>query len=345
MTLIFFILVLGITILVHEFGHFIFAKIFNVHVYEFSLGMGKRLFKFKRKNDETEYSIRLFPLGGYVKLAGEEIDDDESIPKEKKLNNKKAWQRFIIYFFGAGFNFIFSILILFISGIIFGSVTTKPVIGEIDSNYPAYQAGIRTGDTVLELNNKKVRTFDDMLLIFSLDTGKEFTFKLKDTNNQIKEVKVNPIKTVVDGNDTYVYGITQNNIRKYGLISSVDYTINKTGSIFRSMYQVLGGLFTGHIGLDSMSGPVGIFTVVGDSARAGIESLMYLLAFIGINVGVINLLPIPAFDGGRILFLIIEKIKGSPVDPKVENIIHNVFFILLMCLMVYVTFNDILRLF
>ena len=344
MTFIIFVLILGAVVLVHEFGHFINAKIFKTYVYEFSIGMGKRLWYFKKKGGETEYSIRLFPIGGFVRLAGEEVDDDKKIPKNRKLWAKSFWQRFLIMFAGAGFNFIFAILLLFI-GISYGSVSTKPIIGSVSMNYPSYEAGLRDGDTVLSIDNVNVKTWDDMIWELTMKNGKETTFKVKDINANIKEIKVKPIKEVKENEESYVYGISRDTTKYRGFSHAIDYTVTKTKSLFTVMFKTIGALFTGGVSVKDLSGPVGIYSIVDTQSKAGFESLLYLVAFLSINVGVINLIPFPAFDGGRILFLIIEKIKGKPVDPKIENTIHSIGFFLLLALIIYVTFNDILRLF
>lgn len=345
MTFIIFILVLGAVVLVHEFGHFINAKIFKTYVYEFSIGMGKKLWSFKKKDGETEYSIRLFPIGGFVRLAGEEVDNDKNIPKNRKLWAKSFWQRFLIMFSGAGFNFIFAILLLFIIGISYGSVSPKPIIGSVSENYPSYEAGLRDGDTVLSIDNVDVKTWDDMIWELTIKNGKETIFKVKDTNGNIKEIKVKPIKEIKEKEESYVYGISRDTTKYKGIDHAINYTVTKTKSLFAVMFKTIGALFTGGVSIKDLSGPVGIYSIVDAQSKAGFESLLYLIAFLSINVGVINLIPFPAFDGGRILFLIIEKIKGKPVDPKVENTIHSIGFFLLLALIIYVTFNDILRLF
>ena len=343
MSIILFILILSLIIVFHEFGHFLFAKLFGVHVYEFSLGMGKRLWFFKK--GETEYSIRLIPLGGYVSLAGESIEVDEKIPEEKRLQSKSVWQRFLIMYAGPGFNFVLATFLLFISALMFGSYSTKPIIGETKNNYPAYIAGVREGDLVLKINDKKVNTWDDVMWEIQMNNGKEITFELKDINNNVKTISVTPDKEEKDDQTTYVYGIGRGTNKDYGLIASLKYAYQKTGSTFKLMGNTIKSLFIGKVGVNELSGPIGIYTVVDSQSKAGIENVIYLIAFLSINVGVINLIPFPAFDGGRILFLIIEKIKGKPVDAKLENTIHNIGFILLILLMVYVTFNDIFRLF
>lgn len=343
-SLILFIFILGLIVLVHEFGHFLFAKLFGVYVYEFSIGMGKRLW-FKKKGD-TEYSIRAIPLGGYVSLAGEEVEDDKKIPKDKKLMAKPVWQRFLIMGAGAGFNFVLALVLLFFSALIFGSVSTKPIIGSVSEGYPAYDAGLRSGDLILEINDVKVKSWDAAMWEIQMSNGASLDFYIEDVNGNNKTITVTPMEEKnEDGTTTYKYGIGMNTKKERGLIPSVSYAFNKTGSTFKLMGETIKSLVTGEVGVNELSGPVGIFTVVDQQKDAGIENIIYLIAFLSVNVGVINLLPFPAFDGGRILFLIIEKIKGSPVSSKVENTIHQLGFYLLLLLMLYVTFNDIFRLF
>ena len=345
-TLIYFIIILGVIVTVHEFGHFIFAKTFGIYVYEFSIGFGPKIFKWQGKNKETAYCIRLIPLGGFVSLAGEEIEEDKSIPKGRRLQDKPIWQRFLVMFFGAGNNFIFAIIILFIIGIFFGSASGKPVLSEVSKGYPAYEAGLRSGDTVLKVNNHKIKTMDDLSLYVSVEsTKKPLTFVIKKESGKVKKYKVQAKKEGKGKEERYVYGITMEQEKQTGFINAIKYSITKTASLFKQMFIIIAYLFTGKLSINNLSGPVGIYSIVGAERAAGLSSILYLVAYLSINVGVINLLPLPAFDGGKILFLIIEKIKGSKVDPKVENIIHTIGFILLMILMLYVTVHDIIRLF
>ena len=342
-SLILFIFILGLIVLIHEFGHFLFAKLFDVYVYEFSIGMGKRLW-FKKKGD-TEYSIRAIPLGGYVSLAGEEIEDDKKIPKEKKLQAKKVWQRFLIMFAGAGFNFVLALFLLFISALIFGSVSTKPIVGSVMEGYPAEAAGLKSGNVILEVNGVKVKSWDAVMWEIQMNTGDILELYVEDNNGNNKLLKIEPLVEETEDGKTYTYGIGMNSKREYGIINSGIYAFDKLSSTFKLMGETIKSLFVGKVGLNELSGPIGIFTVVDQQKKAGIESIIYLIAFLSVNVGVINLIPFPAFDGGRILFLIIEKIKGSPVSSKVENTIHQIGFFLLLLLMIYVTCNDIFRLF
>ena len=342
-TLILFIILLGSIIFIHEGGHFLFAKLTGIYVYEFSLGMGPKLFSFNK--GETEYSLRAIPIGGFCQLAGEE-GEEEDLPKEKTLPGKKPWQKFLVMFFGAGFNFISAILVLFFISIIWGATTTEPVLSSVEKDTPAYEAGLRKGDEILEINGHDIWTIDDISLYITIADPTDTTeFKVKKEDGDIKTYQIKPEKTKVDDEERYIYGIGMQGENRQGLGAALEYTIVKTGSLFKQMGVTLLNLFTGNIRLSQLSGPVGIYEVVGSQASGGIASLLYLFSFLSINVGFINLLPLPAFDGGHILFIIIEKIKGSPVKPETEAKFHAVGLFLLMLLMIYVTFYDILRLF
>ena len=172
LNLIIFILILGFIVFVHEFGHFIFAKMNGVYVYEFALGMGPKLFS--KKGRETEYSLRAIPIGGFCQLAGENIDDDDikKVPKNRRLQDKTAFQRFLIMFFGAGNNFISAILILFLIALIWGGSTMDPVISSVDNKYPAYAAGIRKNDKIVSINGHHISTSDDISLYLAISNPK-----------------------------------------------------------------------------------------------------------------------------------------------------------------------------
>ena len=221
-----------------------------------------------------------------------------------------------------------------------------PVFTSIEKGSVAYKAGIEKGDKVLSINGHKVTTSDDLTLYLAVANPKEKNeIKVLKENGKEVTYKVKPEKIKVKGETSYKYGVGIKQEKTHGFIEALKYTGRKTVSIFKQMFITIGYLFTGGIKLNQLSGPVGIYSIVGESSKAGFANLLYLMAFLSVNVGVINLLPIPAFDGGHILFIIIEKIKGSPVNPDLENKIHAIFLMLLMGLMVIITFNDILRLF
>ena len=335
MTLICFIIILGVTIFIHELGHFLFAKKSNVHCYEFSLGMGPRIFKFNRKNDETTYSLRLFPIGGFVSMAGEDTIDKE-IDSDRQLANKPWHQRFLTIVAGVLFNFLLAIVLLFIVGLITGNPNNKPITSDVIVNGPAYNAGLKENQLITEVNGKKVGSIDHFLL--EMQTNKDKPISLTLSNEKV--IKIKPEKK----NDKYIYGFSLDDSKKYGFFEAIKYAFGKFFSLIIQMILIIGYLFSGKLSLNNLAGPVGIYSVVGQSYQAGLINLVYLTALLSLNVGFLNLLPIPAFDGGRLLFLIIEKIKGSKVDSKVENTIHSIGFILLMILMVAVTYNDIIRL-
>ncbi len=344
--LLLFIVILGVIVFVHEFGHFIFAKIAGVYVFEFAIGMGPKICGFKK--GETEYNLRAIPIGGFCSMAGEDFDDEElkKVPKKRRLQAKTAWQRFLIMVFGPMNNFILAVILLFFIALVWGGSTMDPIITSVEAGSAAEEVGISSGDRILKINNHKISTSDDMSLYLAISDPKKYTtMKVEKENDEVVTYKIKPRKIKENGEEVYRYGIGIEQKKTKGFGEALDYTFKKTCSIFKQMYITLAYLFTGGIKLNQLAGPVGIYSIVGEQSKAGIANLLYLMAFLSINVGVINLLPIPAFDGGHILFIVIEKIKGSPVDPELENKIHAVFLVLLMLLMLVITFNDILRLF
>ena len=338
MTLIYFILVLSITIFIHELGHFIFAKKAGIYVYEFCIGMGPRIFMFKRKNDETEYGIRLFPIGGFCAMAGEGIEDDEDVPKDKKLQSKTWLQRFLTIVAGVMFNFILALVILIVIGFINGNPNNKPIISQVPIDSPSYEAGLQVGDVVKTMNGVKINTIDRLLIEYQMEYGKTLELEVL-RDGKIEKISIVP----VENEGTYSYGFSLDSTVRYGFFEGIKYGISKFLSLIEQMFLVISYLVTGKLSLSNLSGPVGIYNIVGESAKAGLINLVYLTGYLSINVGFINLLPIPAFDGGRILFLIIEKIRRRPIDIKIENTIHAVGLALLMVLMVAITYNDIVR--
>ena len=346
LNIILFVLILGVIVFIHEFGHFIFAKLNGVYVYEFAIGMGPKLFS--KKGKETEYTLRAIPIGGFCQLAGEDLDEDDAkkVPKNKRLQSKKVWQRFLIMFFGAGNNFISAILILFFIALVWGVSTMSPTITQVTEDYPAYEAGVQDGDIIREINGHKIKTSDDISLYLAIaDPTEKSTFVVEKENGYEVTYKFKAKKVKKDGETSYVYGIGMQQEKTKGFVNAIKYTVKKTGSIFKQMAITVGYLFTGGIKLNQLSGPVGIYSIVGETSKAGISNVLYLVAFLSINVGFINLLPLPAFDGGHILFLIIEAIKGSPVKPELEEKIHGIGMLLLLLLMVIITINDIINLF
>ena len=418
MTLIYFILILGITVFIHELGHFLFAKHFGVHVYEFAIGMGPRIFKFNRKGDETTYAIRLFPIGGFVQMAGEEIDENTDVPKEKQLNGKPAYQRLLIMVAGVMMNFLLAIVLLFFVALFNGvsldntnvvnstvaglndnakivaidshfvnnydklaleltivgdkdfemtvkdqgkkkNVTISPIsVGEDNLIYKkdygfsvnelevenSSNSSISVGDKIISVDGVKIDNYLELLRALDNDKNK-MTITFEKSNKETKDVTVNIKEKKNDTLGGYSYGFYITGKEGKGFLMSIKYAFLKFFSSIEQMIFTIFYLIIGKISVGMLSGPVGIFNAVSVYSKYGISNLISLLCLICINVGFINLLPLPAFDGGHVLFIIIEKIKGSRVDPKIENTIHTVGLILLMILMVIVTYSDIKRLF
>ena len=348
LSIIYLILILGVLVFVHEFGHFIAAKKIGVYVSEFAIGMGPKIYSFKRKNkkDPTLYSIRLFPIGGFCAMAGE-VDAEETYKDLKKnefMCNRTKWERFLILIAGVTMNIITAFIILFCQSLIWGHTEQKSIVGNVPAGYPVSEAGIEVGDRVVRVNGHKVNTWDKLSLVLSLKNDKGYSeFEVVKSNGETKTYQITPKKEVAeDGHEVLVYGIGASTEVQKGFFKSIGYAFRKLGSLTSTMLLVLGNLITGNISLNSLSGPVGMYTVV--KTAGGLQQLLYLTAYLSINLAVVNAIPFPAFDGGRILFIIIEAIKGSKVKPEVENMFHTIGFFLLMALMIYITIQDIIKL-
>lgn len=344
-TLIILILVLSIIVFIHEFGHFLAAKKQGIHVGEFAIGMGPKIFSFKRKNDETLYSLRLFPLGGFNSIA----NDKETFPElrdDQVLENKSGFGRFLVLIMGIVFNFALAIILLFINGLIYGSPNTEPYIGGVNENTPAYEAGLKEGDLVLKVDDKKVSSWEDVALETQfVEEKNSFKFLVLRDGEELNIVISPKYVEAEDGSNKPSFGFTTAAIKETGFVSAIKYGFSGTWKSTSNVFKVLGKLITGNLGVGNLSGPIGVFGVIDDLKSNGFESIIYLTAYLSINVAIINLLPIPVFDGGRILLLLIEKIKGGKLNPKIESYLNNIGAILLVILMLYVTLNDIFKLF
>ncbi len=347
LTILYFALILGVIVCVHEFGHFFFAKLFGIYVYEFSIGMGPKIFNWKGKNGETSYSLRAIPIGGFCSLAGEGSDDDKKLPKNRLLQSKPIWQRFLVMFFGAGNNFLLALIVLFFFGLIYGApIDTQPTVKEISASSPAEIAGMQKGDVVQLVNGSKVASYEEMQLYLYMSKGETELVVLRDGQNVTLHVTPLTEEEKKEQNKDYNYGFSCEDkiVYEHGLLNSIKYSFTRFGALTKQMVLTFKGLFTGGVSVKDLSGPVGIFSAVNQTKENGFGNLLSLLALLSLNVGFVNLIPFPAFDGGRILFLLIEKIKGKPVKAETENLIHTIGFFLLLALIIYVTINDIIRL-
>lgn len=346
LSIILLILILGFLVLIHELGHFLMAKKSKVHIYEFSIGMGPKLFCHKGK-DGVDYCLRCFPIGGFVSMAGEVYEDDDKLKKSDLLCNKPWHLRFLTIIAGVCMNFILAFVLLFVIGLIWGNQNYKPIIGKVEKNSAIEKAGIEVGDKIIGINDHKTRSWDKAVLLLQFkDKDNIYKFKVKKNDGTIKTYNVKPkIIKEKKGNEKKSFGFAIKEKKETGFISAVKYAFIKFGLLVEQMWLVIINLIAGKLSLNSLAGPVGMYSVVSKSISYGISQILYLVALLSLNLGFINILPLPAFDGGRAFFMLIEKIKGSPVNQKFENTCHNIGFILLMILMIIITINDIIRLF
>lgn len=332
-TIISSIIIFLLVILIHEFGHFIVAKMNGVSVLEFSIGMGPKLFQ--RESNGTLYSLRVLPVGGYCQLEGEDEENDSP----NSLNNQSPLVRLKVILAGAIMNFILAFILLIL--LMSVSRVSTEVSGVIKDS-PAYSSGIQTGDQIVSINGENVSDGEELLKSIKESQGDLNIGVIRDS--QSKNIKVTPR--------------LENNIRKIGVNFQEEYNI-KNFSIVKGfkkglitflnltgmLYKFLGMLITGQLGLGGVSGPVGVVKEIGNAAKTGVANLIFLLAYININLGVFNLLPIPALDGGRAIFILIEMIFGKKISQEKEGYIHMVGLILLLALIVIVTIKDVIKLF
>ena len=334
------ILFFGLLISIHELGHFAFAKLFKVKVNEFALGMGPALFK--KKKGDTTYALRLLPIGGYVSMEGE----DEESQDENAFNRKKVWQKFIIVAAGALMNLILGIVIVATVLSMEELIGTNQIL-RFYENAVSEQTGLRAGDEILKIDGHRV--FSDMDISFLMGRSDDGVFDMTVRRDGKKvDLKDVTFETEKDGKYTLITYDFIISGEEPNILNVFTNSFKRTASIGRLVWLSLFDLVTGQYGLTDLSGPVGTVNVIADAAaeaavsRDGLITALTLMAFISINIGIFNLLPLPALDGGRLFFLVVEGIRRKPVNPKYEGYVHAAGLVLLLLLMLVVTFNDIL---
>lgn len=340
MKIIIAILIFSIIILFHELGHFLLAKKNGVRVNEFCLGLGPTLFGITK--GETKYSIKLLPFGGACMMEGEDGESSD----EGAFNNKSVWARISVVAAGPIFNFIMAWVFALIIMICVGF--DKPVLTDVIDGYPAQEAGMQAGDEIISINGRKIHFYREVSMYSFFHAGEEATVVFERDGKQM-EVTITPKLDEESG--SYLYGFTGSSARQRG---SAGETF--THSFYEVKYWIsntvdsLKYLVSGKASVNQLNGPVGLVKNIGDvyeqSKDTGGFYLVFIrmfnmCIFISANLGVMNLLPIPALDGGRLVFLIVEAIRGKRVDPEKEGMVHFIGLVLLMVLMVFVTFNDI----
>lgn len=349
LNIIYFVLILSVIIIVHELGHLIAAKRFGVYCKEFSIGMGPVLWQ--RKKGETAWSIRALPIGGFVAMAGEDADDEDEeldIPYERTLNGIKKWKQIVVMAAGAFMNVMLA-WILFIGITAYQGQTvveSTPIVGGVLEGKAAEKAGIEKGDKIVKITQGDTtsvpESWSDVSKFLLYHQG-EMTFVVERDQKQVS-IKITPYENE-DGE--YMIGVQQDSasrkIKDISLLEAIPYGTQKMVSSVSMIFEALGKLVQG-IGLNSLSGPVGIYKVTSDITQEGWLSTLALVGLLSVNVGIFNLLPIPILDGGRIFILLIEALIGRKLSERVQNAVMMAGLILLVGIMLLATWNDISRL-
>jgi len=332
------VLIFAVMIFVHELGHFIAAKSLGVKVNEFALGMGPKIIS--KQKGETLYSLRLFPIGGFCAMEGE----DEKTDNERSFSNKKPWKRLIILVAGATMNILLGfVLLLGLNAT--SQAYLEPVITEVTADSAAQKAGIIPGDRILKINGRRVNIIGDFRWEIERNNNADMRLDfLMENNGERREISVIP--QIVDGKN--LYGIKYGEIKENSFFAAIRNSFYEMAFYARVVIDSLFDLVRGRVPISQVSGPVGIVNEIGNAVEQaqqtgaeGIINLVGLAILLTVNLGVFNLLPVPALDGGRILFVIIEMIRRKPIPVEKEAIVHFIGIILLLGLSVVIAFKDI----
>ncbi len=337
------LLIFSLIIVIHEMGHFLLAKKNGIYVTEFSVGMGPRIVSFIR--GETRYSLKLLPFGGSCMMLGE----DEASDDARAFGKKPVWARISVIAAGPIFNFILAfILALFIVGSI---GYDAPIVNEVMDGYPAQEAGMQAGDKIIRINNEKINLYRDASIYVQLNQGKTADIVFERDG---KEYNVTLVPQLDNETGSYLYGFRGAGKRVKGnAITTIQYSAYEVKYWINLTVKSIGMIFEGKVTKDDVQGPVGMVNLIGDTYEESKDdgafyvwlNMLNISIWLSANLGVMNLLPLPALDGGRLVFLIIEAIRGKAINQEKEGMVHFVGLMLLMALMVFVMFNDIRRLF
>ncbi len=333
------ILIFGFLIFIHELGHYLFARKFNVEIEEFSIGMGPKIFSRVSKKTGILYSLRLLPIGGYVSMNGEDSESES----ENAFGNKPVWQRIIITAAGGVINIVVGILAMCIF-VACSPQLGSTVVADFDDDALSVQYGLEVNDQIIKVNGTRVYSSTELLYEIMHDGTEPLDLTVIRNGEKIvlNDVKFGTEDTegiVIGSPDFMVYGLEKN------FKNVAQQSFGYSGLAIRQVWESLFDLVTGKYGINEVSGPVGTTEVIGEAAKQGFIYVIYLGALISVNLGILNLLPVPALDGGRIVFLIIEGIRKKKLPNNIEAKIHYVGIILLMLLMLIVTCKDVVNLF
>ena len=332
-TIVVALLVLNLLVVIHELGHYCMARIFKVTIHEFSIGMGPKLFTVHGKHND--FSLRVLPLGGFVAMEGE----DEESNDPNAFNRKKAWQRLLILVAGAAMNLLFG-LVLTTTLVLMEPKLPSTTVDVFMDGAVSVQSGLQEGDRIVKMDRKNIYVYSDVVFaLTSVEDGEcDITVVRNGEKVLLQGVKfaTSQIGSMTVSDRDFYFSVEPKNVGNV-----LKHSFFRAVSFGRAIYDSLVDLVRGRYSISEVSGPVGTVEVIGEAAKSGIDDLLYLAAFITINLGIFNLLPLPALDGGRILFVLIELLRGKPVPAKYEGMVHFVGFAALILLIVVVTFFDI----
>lgn len=343
------LLLLGVLITVHEFGHFAFSRLCGIPVKEFSIGFGPKLIQWKSKKHETLFSIRPIPLGGYCMFFGDTDDDPEGKMKDdpRNYNNAPVWKRMISVAAGPFMNFVLAFVVAIIMMAAFGVVAATPFISDVSAGQPAQMAGLQPGDqfvSVEGLNMVGKPVMDVSDAIGSVPEGESVDLTVLRGEEELS-FTIQPVYDAAEGR--YMIGIMiQQGYQRMPASQILPSAWNLCADASTAIANALGKLITTGEGFNDTAGPVGVVQLVAEQTQqGGLEIFLYLMVLISINLGLMNLLPIPGLDGSRLIFMLVEAIRRKPVSQRIEAWIHMAGYALLLGLMLFFTFKDVLRLF
>jgi regulator of sigma E protease len=328
-TIIYAIVIFCLLIFVHEFGHFAAAKSVGIRVNEFAMGMGPVLIRFGR--GETQYSLRAFPIGGFVSMEGEDEDSDDP----RAFNRKSPWQRALVIVAGSFMNLVTTVILITILALVIGM--TSNVIDQVTAGYPAEAAGLKAGDRIVQINETKVDSWSDVTGTLAKSEGDKVTILVERDGKQVALVT----GVLINEEGRRVIGITSR--LEHSLIKSIEAGVVSTWDLTVEMFRFLKLLFTGGGSMNDLVGPVGIVSIINEQAKMGLFYIVNLTALISLNLAIVNMLPFPALDGGRLLFLVIRQITGKRITDAMESKIHFAGLMLLFALMIYLVVQDVDR--
>ncbi|MCM1145193.1 MAG: RIP metalloprotease RseP [Blautia sp.] len=346
-TVILFIIIFGIVVISHEFGHFLIGKRNGIRVLEFAVGMGPTLFSFQK--GETKYSLKILPIGGACMFDGEDgMATENGDTDEHTFLAAGVWARIGTIFAGPFFNFllafVFSLILVAFNG------ADRPVIQKITADSAAEEAGILAGDEILRMNNERIRLYREVSLISALNQGESMTLQLK-RGDEVLDVTLTPRYSETDGR--YYIGLSgAGELIQCNPAQVFQYGVYEVRYWVKATYKSLLIMLRGQAKKEDVSGPIGIAQFVGDAYEEvkpyGISSVIFtmmnIVVLLSVNLGILNLLPLPALDGGRLVFLFLEVLRGKPISPEKEGIVHFAGLVVFMILMVFVMYNDIMKL-